>query len=122
MADGAEQVDRGALLRELRERSGVSQVEAAARIGIPASVLSAYERGRREPRVDVFFRAAEALGFGIDFTLQPAALDLTVLDMAEKEAILLQVCALAMAMPRREPGELQFPPFHTLAVGSEEVR
>lgn len=122
MVDGAQQVNRGRLLRDLRERSGLTQVEAAARIDIPAPVLSAYERGRREPRVDVFFRAAEALGFGIDFTLQPAVLDPTVPDMAEKEAILLQVCALAMVMPRRDPGELKFPPFHTLVVGSQEVR
>ncbi|MDT0203442.1 helix-turn-helix transcriptional regulator [Nocardioides sp. AE5] len=104
---------RGTQLRGLRIRAGLSQTEAAERIGIPAPVLSAYERGRREPRVDIFFRATEALGFRIDITPVPATLDLRVPDAAEKATLLARVCAIGMALPRRDRGPLLFPPPHT---------
>lgn len=93
---------QGPVLRTLRERAGLSQAEVAGRIGIPASVLSAYERGRREPRVDIFFRAVEATGFAVEFAPQPARLDLRVPDAAAKAAVLERVCALGMALPRRD--------------------
>jgi transcriptional regulator with XRE-family HTH domain len=34
-------------LRDLRHRAGLTQAEVARRVGIPSTVLSAYECGRR---------------------------------------------------------------------------
>ncbi|MCP3797964.1 helix-turn-helix domain-containing protein [Allokutzneria sp. A3M-2-11 16] len=40
------------LLRELREAAGLTQVQVAARLGVPQSFVSKYEAGDR--RLDVF--------------------------------------------------------------------
>lgn len=51
-----------ALLREARRRAGLTQVELAARAGVAQSVISAYERGRREPGLATLLRLVEASG------------------------------------------------------------
>lgn len=106
----------GTELRRLRLSAGLSQTELARRLKVPASVLSAYENGKREPKVDIFFHAVEAAGFRIEYVPaeRRSKLELVVPDAKEKAAILLQVCGLAMALPRRDRGELTFPPFRTL--------
>lgn len=110
-------MSQATVLKRLREEAGLTQAQLAARIGIPASVLSAYENGKREPRVDVFFRAVGALG--LDVTYEPSSRDaglrLVVPDAEEKAKILVHVTELAIAMPRRDRGELQYPPFRVLA-------
>ncbi|MFZ9676113.1 MAG: helix-turn-helix domain-containing protein [Ilumatobacteraceae bacterium] len=53
------------LLKDLRLRSGLTQSEVAQRVGIPSTVVSAYERGRREPSFDVVHRLVGAMGFAI---------------------------------------------------------
>jgi transcriptional regulator with XRE-family HTH domain len=62
----------GGTLRSLRRRRGLTQAEVAAAVGIPVTVLSAYERGRREPRAEVAGRIVEALGFRLQFVDAPA--------------------------------------------------
>jgi transcriptional regulator with XRE-family HTH domain len=57
------------LLKQARQRAGVSQSELARRARIPQSVLSAYERGRRQPGVDAMDRILAAAGYGL--TLRP---------------------------------------------------
>lgn len=56
----------GETLRALRLRSGRTQAEVAAAVGIPASVLSAYERGRRQPGLEIAGRIIDALGYRVD--------------------------------------------------------
>ncbi|MFM8846970.1 MAG: helix-turn-helix domain-containing protein [Actinomycetota bacterium] len=53
------------LLKDLRRRAGLTQSEVAHRVGIPSTVVSAYERGRREPSFDVVCRLVDAMGFAI---------------------------------------------------------
>lgn len=57
----------GQTLRTLRLRAGRTQAEVAAAVGIPASVLSAYERGRRQPALEIAGRIIDALGYRVDF-------------------------------------------------------
>ena len=57
----------GATLRTLRRRAGQTQAQVAAMTGIPVTVLSAYERGRRQPGVDAAGRVVAALGFRVEF-------------------------------------------------------
>lgn len=61
----------GSTLRTLRRRAGRSQTEVAAAVGIPASVLSAYERGRRQPGLEIAGRIIETLGYRVEFVPRP---------------------------------------------------
>lgn len=105
--------DYAARLRHLRERAGLTQAELARRAGVTTSVLSAYENGRREPRVDVFFRLVELAGYDVSYAARPDADPawFVVPDAQEKASILLRVCAIGMALPHRQRGPLEFPPF-----------
>jgi len=94
----------GATLRELRLRAGRKQADVATAAGIPASVLSAYERGRRDPGLQAVSRILDALGLQVRFVPR--------LDPAEQARILVQVLELAEALPY-EPEPLAKPRWGT---------
>ncbi len=81
-------VTSGERIRDLRRRAGLTQAELAERAGVVPTVLSAYERGRREPGADTFLRLVAAAGFEptwsrhIDSAVQGRRLA-DVLDLAE---------------------------------------
>ncbi|MDO8389958.1 MAG: helix-turn-helix transcriptional regulator [Actinomycetota bacterium] len=83
----------GDTLATLRRRTGRTQAEVAACVGIPATVLSAYERGRRQPSMAIASRIVDALGYAIKFDY--------VLDPAEQARRLVDVLVLAEALPYR---------------------
>lgn len=83
----------GEQLRELRRRAGLTQAEVARRSGVVTTVLSAYERGRREPAADTFLRIAEAIGFELTWMRR--------LDPAVQGRRLVEVLELAEALPFR---------------------
>jgi transcriptional regulator with XRE-family HTH domain len=86
-------VTSGEQLRELRRRAGLTQAEVASRTGVVTSVLSAYERGRREPGADTFLRIAAAVGFEPTWVRR--------LDPAVQGRRLVEVLELAEALPFR---------------------
>jgi len=59
----SEDLTAAALLRQARQRAGLSQVELAARAGVTQSVISAYESGHRQPSVPTLAALIEATGF-----------------------------------------------------------
>ncbi len=83
----------GQTLRELRLKAGLKQSDVAARTGIVAPVLSAYERGRRQPSVEVAGRIIEAMGYEITFVRR--------LDPEVQGRRLVDVLTLAEALPFR---------------------
>lgn len=83
----------GCTLRRLRVARGRAQHEVAAAVGIPAPVLSAYERGRRQPGLEVAGRIIEALGYRIEFR--------TGLDPEVQAQKLEDALTLAEALPFR---------------------
>lgn len=56
-------------LREARLRAGLSQSRLGALAGILQSVVSAYERGRREPSVAAFAHLVRSAGFEPELVL-----------------------------------------------------
>ncbi len=52
----------GELIRAARRQSGLSQVTVARRAGVTQSVVSLYERGRREPSLPTLERLVGAAG------------------------------------------------------------
>jgi predicted transcriptional regulator len=51
------------MLRQVREASGVTQVELARRLGIPYTVVSRLEAGDREGMITTVNRYLRALGW-----------------------------------------------------------
>lgn len=56
----------GEVLCDARKKSGMSQLEVARRSGIAQSVISDYERGKREPGADTYAQLLEILGFTLE--------------------------------------------------------
>jgi len=81
----------GDVLASLRRRAGRTQSDVAEATGIPASVLSAYERGRRQPSLTNASRIIDALGYSVKFDF--------VLDPAVQARRLREVLELAEALP-----------------------
>jgi transcriptional regulator with XRE-family HTH domain len=81
----------GSVLRELRSASGRTQADIAAVVGIPVTVLSAYERGRRQPGVEIASRIVDAIGYRIRLSEKP--------DPVRQARRLAEVLRLAEALP-----------------------
>lgn len=96
-----------ALLRQARTRAGLTQAQLAVRAGVPQSLISAYERGRRQPGGDMLLRLLSETGHRVE-------LRSTVDESRTAAAKLAQACALAMALPTRDPGPLRYPSFRDL--------
>lgn len=58
------------MLRQARNRAGLSQVELAARADVTQSVISAYESGQRQPSIPALARLIEAAGFELSLGLR----------------------------------------------------
>ena len=55
---------------QLRKAKGLSQKEAAALIGVTQATLSAYERGRNEPPVEIIVRLSYLFDCPVDVLVQ----------------------------------------------------
>lgn len=98
------------LIGEIRQRSGLRSAELARRAGLPRSVVSVYENGRRQPGVDALARLAEA--GGLQLRLGPAP---PPVDPQRAARILAQVLDLAEVLPSRRRGPLEYPSLAHLA-------
>jgi transcriptional regulator with XRE-family HTH domain len=95
-------MDASELLREARRRAGLTQSELARRAGIPQSVLSAYERGRRQPAAAALGRILRSAGF--DLALGPRRVD-----AGRAGRRLRDVLSLVDRMPSRRAKRLSYP-------------
>lgn len=93
----------GELIRDIRRRTGLRQAELARRAGLPRSVMSAYENGRRQPGVDALARIAGSVGLAL--RLAPSS----SVDHIRAGRILSQVLDLAESLPARRRGPLEYP-------------
>src|SRR5438552_11733900 len=60
-----------ALLQLARIKARLSQRELAERAGVPATMISAYERDNRQPTVATLLRLLRAAGFDLRMHLEP---------------------------------------------------
>jgi transcriptional regulator with XRE-family HTH domain len=97
----------GSLLRRARNDAGLTQGGLARRTGVPQSLISAYERGRRQPGGDMLLRLLAGTGHEV-------VLRSTVEASRPAAEKLAQVCAVAMALPARRRGPLRYPSFRDL--------
>ena len=59
----------GALLREARTASGLSQAELATKAGVTQSVISVYESGNRQPSIPTLAALIAATGYELDLSV-----------------------------------------------------
>ena len=98
------------LLRTARRRHGLSQVALAARAGTSQPVISAYERGRRDPTSRTLRRLVAAAGDRLEMRLAPEPPALPPPASPEEHAHrLVDVLLLADAVGHRERSPLTFP-------------
>ena len=57
------------LLQLARLKAGISQAEMAQRAGVAVTMISAYERGRRQPTLPTLTRLLQAAGFELRMNL-----------------------------------------------------
>lgn len=97
-------MDPAALLKAVRRRNGLTQVDLARRAGTSQPVISAYERGRRDPTYATLRRLVSASGEQLRIDAGPIGSDLPPpADLHEHAARLLDVLSLADAIPPRRP-------------------
>jgi transcriptional regulator with XRE-family HTH domain len=60
-----------ALLQLARLKAGISQRELAERASVPTTMISAYERDKRQPSVETLLRLLHAAGFELRMKLEP---------------------------------------------------
>lgn len=97
-------------LTTARSRAGLTQTELAARAGTSQATLSAYERGRKQPSVSTLSRLLDATGSRLSVESDHPRLLVPTRAQAQRTAsTLLDVLALAAALPTRHEPELRFP-------------
>jgi transcriptional regulator with XRE-family HTH domain len=60
-----------ALLQLARLKAGMSQRQLAERASVPTTMISAYERDRRQPTLETLLRLLRAAGFELRMQLEP---------------------------------------------------
>jgi transcriptional regulator with XRE-family HTH domain len=73
------------LLQLARLKSGLSQRELAERAEVPATMISVYERGQRDPALATLLKLLHAAGFELTMQLEPYDRHDDVLDALERQ-------------------------------------
>src|SRR5690349_18007948 len=73
-----------ALVQLARLKAGLSQRELAERAAVPTTMISAYERDRRQPTLETLRKLLRAAGFDLRLELAPYDLHDDVLEALER--------------------------------------
>lgn len=97
-------------LREARGAASLTQAALAARTGTSQATISAYESGSKRPSVATLSRLLAASGARLTVQRARACVaEPSVADHARVARQLVEVIALAEALPVRHEPELRFP-------------
>lgn len=103
-------MDVALALSTARRRAGISQAVLARRAGTSQATISAYERGRKEPSLETFARLLAATGSRLSVEHgRQRRVEPSPADHARTSRSLIEVLALAEALPTRHRRELRFP-------------
>jgi transcriptional regulator with XRE-family HTH domain len=96
MADERKMI--GKQIKTLRQTRGMSQEELSEKVSINSKYLSAIERGKANPTLDIFIRLADALNVSLpdlfDYELEPKELAQLVAGLiTEGDEIKLRIAA-----------------------------
>jgi len=98
-------------LRAARQRAGLTQTQLASRSGTSQATISAYESGRKQPSLDTLDRLLSATGSRLAIVAgAPAIVQPSAAQHARVGAALVDVLAVAQAMPTRQGRRLAFSP------------
>jgi len=103
-------MDVAGTLGQARRRAGLTQAALAAKAGTSQATVSAYESGRKVPALDTFIRLLTATGSRL--SVEPARRPVRQPSRAQHARVgrsLLDVLALAEALPTRHEPDLRFP-------------
>ncbi len=103
-------MDAASALRSARLRAGLTQGALAARAGTSQAAVSAYESARKQPSVATLSRLLAAAGSRL--AVEPAERPLIAvgeLQLAAAGRGLVEVLALAEALPSRHEARLRYP-------------
>lgn len=93
------------LIKAVRRRRGLTQADLARYAGTSQPVVSAYERGRRDPTFGTLRKLIEASGERLRIDASPEGPDLPPAATPEEHARrLIDVLSLADAIPARPRG------------------
>jgi transcriptional regulator with XRE-family HTH domain len=103
-------MDVGTALRAARERAGLTQAALAHLAGTSQSTVAAYESGRKRPSVDTLSRLLAATGSRLTVEVaRQEAVHPSPAQHRRAARALLDVLALAEALPVRHRPELVYP-------------
>lgn len=74
-----------ALLQLARLKAGLSQRELAERASVPSTMISAYERDKRQPTLETLRKLLHAAGFDLSMRLEPFDRHDEVLEALERQ-------------------------------------
>lgn len=74
-------------LKQIREAKGLTQKEVAVAIGCTPLVYSRYERGLREPSIEMLLRLADVFGISTDTLLGRQPIESSILSAIEIELV-----------------------------------
>ncbi len=95
-------MEPAAIIKAVRRRQGLTQTELARRAGTTQPVVSAYERGLRDPGYTTLRKLVAAGGERLVVSTAPSTSDLTPpADVHEHARRLLDVLTVADAVPAR---------------------
>lgn len=97
------------VLRTARRRAGLTQRALADRAGTSQATVSAYESGRKAPSVDTLERLLRATGQRLAVAPQAPVTVPSAAELVEAGRGLVEVIALAEALPTRHERQLRYP-------------
>jgi transcriptional regulator with XRE-family HTH domain len=103
-------MNAGSVLREARERAGLTQADLARHAGTSQATISAYELGIKDPSVGTLSRLLALSGARL--TVEAARARVVEPGAAQRRRtsrVLLDVLALAEALPAQHEPTLRYP-------------
>lgn len=76
-------------LREIRKKRGLSQGDIASQLGCSANVYSRYERGERQPSIEMLLDLSRVLDVSVDFLIGNHDVESSSLSSYETELVRL---------------------------------